>query len=88
LITEVFDLIHSIEYLCIIITTTKEGWDMIFGIILMFCGLMIALYPPLLAIIVAALLFVMGGVIVIMSYRYKKVSKKFDDPFIDFFMKL
>jgi Flp pilus assembly protein TadB len=61
---------------------------MVLGIILMFCAIMIALYPPLLSIIVAALLFMIGSFICIMGYRYKKMAKKFDDPFLDFFMKM
>lgn len=61
---------------------------MVLGIVLMFCGVMIALYPPLLAIIVAVLLFMAGSFVFIMSYRYKKMSKKINDPFLDFFMKM
>ena len=61
---------------------------MLLGIVLMFCGFMIAVFPPLLAIVVAVLLFILGSFIFIMSYRYKKMAKKFDDPFLDFFMKM
>lgn len=61
---------------------------MILGIIFILSGIMIALYPPLLSIIVAALLIAMGTIISIMSYRYKKMARRYDDPFLDFFMKL
>ena len=61
---------------------------MVLGIVLMFCGVMIALYPLLLAIIVATLLFMVGCFVFLMSYRYKKMSKKINDPFLDFFMKM
>ena len=61
---------------------------MIFGIILIICGILIALYPPLLSLVVAVLLVSAGALLVIMSYRYKKMARRFEDPFLDFFMKL
>jgi Flp pilus assembly protein TadB len=61
---------------------------MVLGTVLIFCGLMIAIYPPLLSIIVAVLLLILGSFIFVMSYRYKKMAKKYDDPFLDFFMKM
>ena len=61
---------------------------MILGIILIISGVLIALYPPLLAIIVAALLVAAGMILTVVSYRYKKMARRFEDPFLDFFMKL
>ncbi|MEA3489782.1 MAG: hypothetical protein U9R44_05535 [Candidatus Omnitrophota bacterium] len=61
---------------------------MISGIILIISGIMIALYPPLLSIIVAALLVAAGSLLLVVSYRYKKMSRRSEDPFLDFFMKL
>ena len=60
---------------------------MVFGIILIISGILIALYPPLLSLIVAILLISTGSVFAVMGYRYKKVSRSYNDPFIDFFMK-
>lgn len=50
-------------------------------------GILIALYPPLLSLIVAVLLVLSGIVLVAVSYRYKKAAKRFDNPFLDFFMR-
>ena len=61
---------------------------MVAGIILIINGILIALYPPLLSLIVAGLLMSVGTILAVMSYRYKKTSKRFDDPFIDFFIKM
>jgi len=61
---------------------------MILGIILILCGILIAIYPPLLSLIVAALLVSLGTIVLMMGYRYKKTQRQFDDPFLDFFMKM
>ncbi len=61
---------------------------MIAGIILVICGIMIALYPPLLSLVVAVLLISAGAVLCMVSYRYKRMARQSGDPFIDFFMKL
>ena len=60
---------------------------MVFGIMLIVAGLMIALYPPLLSIIVATVLIFVGSFLAIMSYRFKKMDKHFSDPFADFFIR-
>lgn len=61
---------------------------MVVGIILILCGILIAVYPPLLSLIVAGLLMSIGTILAVMSYRYKKMSKSFNDPFMDFFIKM
>ncbi|MDD4956248.1 MAG: hypothetical protein PHH49_01060 [Candidatus Omnitrophica bacterium] len=61
---------------------------MALGILILVSGVLIALYPPLLSLIVALLLIFAGVTITLMSYRYKKMSKRSEDPFFDFFMKL
>ena len=60
---------------------------MIAGIFLILAGIMIALYPPLLSIIIAMLLIFVGSVLTVMSYRFKKMNKHFSDPFTDFFFR-
>ena len=61
---------------------------MILGFILIICGLLIALYPPLLSIVVACIFIFIGVLITFISYRFKKTSVQIKDPFLDFFMKL
>lgn len=60
---------------------------MVFGIMLVVAGILIAVYPPLLSIIVASVLILFGVTITMVSYRVKKMQKRFDDPFVDFFFR-
>jgi len=61
---------------------------MIFGIIFILAGILIALYPPLLALIVAFILILSGTLFIYLSYSYKKASRRFDSPFMNFFFRL
>ncbi|MGD2278761.1 MAG: hypothetical protein PVH45_01545 [Candidatus Omnitrophota bacterium] len=61
---------------------------MLAGIILVICGILIAIYPPLLSLVVALLLIFLGSLLFVASWRYKKMARKYEDPFIDFFMKM
>ncbi len=61
---------------------------MLLGIILVFSGMLIAIYPPLLSIIVASLLIVLGVFIFYLSWRYKQATNRIEDPFVDFFMRM
>jgi len=61
---------------------------MILGIIFILAGISIALYPPLLSLIVAAILIFAGIFFISMGYYYKKASRRFDDPFMNFFFRL
>ena len=60
---------------------------MFLGIMFIIAGFLIAVYPPLLSLIVAGLLFFIGIVLVSISYHYKKMSKHMDNPFMDFFIR-
>ena len=60
---------------------------MIIGLIFILAGVLIALYPPLLSIIVASILIIIGVHILLISYYYKKIAKHFDNPFMDFFVR-
>lgn len=64
-----------------------EESTMVFGIMLVVAGILIAVYPPLLSIIVASVLILFGVTITMVSYRVKKMQKRFDDPFVDFFFR-
>jgi uncharacterized membrane protein HdeD (DUF308 family) len=61
---------------------------MFLGIVLIICGVLIALYPPLLSMIVAVLLIMAGIFVSIMAHSYRKAERRFKDPFVDFFMKM
>ena len=58
---------------------------MFLGIIFLFAGILIAIYPPLLSFVVAGVLIFIGISLISISYHYKRMSKHFDNPFFDFF---
>ena len=60
---------------------------MVVGIIFIIVGILIAAYPQLLSIIVAALLIMIGATLASMSYHFKKAKKEADNPFVDFFIR-
>lgn len=60
---------------------------MIVGIIFAIVGILIAAYPALLSIIVAAFLIMIGVTLALMSYHFKKLKREADNPFIDFFIR-
>ena len=60
---------------------------MLTGVVLFFCGILIALYPPLLSIVVAILLIFTGTFIFMISYKTRQMQNTFKDPFLDLFFK-
>ena len=60
---------------------------MAIGIIFIVVGILIAAFPKLLSIIVAAFLIMIGVTLASMSYHFKKIQKETDNPFVDFFIK-
>ena len=60
---------------------------MIVGVIFIVVGILIAMYPALLSIIVAAFLIMVGITLASISYHYKKIQREADNPFVDFFIR-
>ena len=60
---------------------------MLFGFFLILCGILIAIKPVLLSFIVAFILIFAGIFFVLLGYYYKRISHKFDNPFIEFFFR-
>ena len=60
---------------------------MAFGFILILAGVLIALYPPLLSIIVASLLILSGVLLMFISYSYRKLARSSQDPVARFFLR-
>ncbi len=60
---------------------------MIVGVIFIVVGILIAMYPALLSIIVATFLIMIGITLASISYHYKKIQREADNPFVDFFIK-
>jgi len=60
---------------------------MLIGVILVIAGILIAVYPVLLSLIVAFVLIFLGIIAFFVGYNFKKMEKRFDNPFIDFFVR-
>jgi len=60
---------------------------MIAGIILIGAGILIAVYPKLLSIIVASILIFIGTSILLLSLRFRRASRQWENPFVKFFMR-
>jgi len=60
---------------------------MLLGIVLLVAGVLIAIYPPFLSLVVAVILIFAGISLILISYHYKKMSKHIDNPFVDFFFR-
>lgn len=61
---------------------------MLGGIILIIAGILILMYPPLLSIIVAALLIFLGVTVVSIAYHNRKLRRHFDNPVVELFFRL
>jgi positive regulator of sigma E activity len=57
------------------------------GIILIVAGILIALYPPLLSIIVATLLILAGVAVLSIAHYNKKLRKHYDNPAVNLFFR-
>lgn len=57
---------------------------MITGIILILCGLLIAIFPALLSLIVAFFLIMQGIVILLLAYDYRRRARRSDVALIDY----
>ncbi len=57
---------------------------MVLGIVFIMGGLLILVYPKLLAIIVAFMLIFWGVSFMAVSYHYKKASRSLGSPYADF----
>ena len=59
---------------------------MLVGVLFLVAEILIAVYPPLLSLIVAGVMIFIGISLVSISYYYKKLSKRFENPYVDFFV--
>jgi len=60
---------------------------MLTGIVLVLCGILIAIYPTLLSLVVSMLLIFIGAFIFIVSSKTRQMKSTFKDPFLDLFFK-
>ncbi len=60
---------------------------MIFGILLILGGVLIALYPQLLSLIVASVLIFAGLFILLVGFKYRRTERRPGEAFYGTFMK-
>lgn len=57
------------------------------GFMLVIAGVLIAIYPPLLSIIVAVFLIMTGAMLLSIGYYHRKMQKHFDNPAVEAFFR-
>jgi uncharacterized membrane protein YesL len=60
---------------------------MVAGIILILAGILLVVYPPLLSIIVAAVLISFGLMVISVARFNRKHRRHFDNPTVEFFFR-
>ena len=60
---------------------------MLAGIVLIIAGVLIAIYPPLLSIIVAFFLVMMGAMLLSVGYYQRKMQRHLDNPAVEAFFR-
>ena len=68
----------------VVINDTRS---MLTGIVLLLAGILIALYPPLLAIIVASVLIALGLLLVVSAWYHRKRRRGGDNPIIELILR-
>ena len=61
---------------------------MLAGIILLVSGILIAVYPPLLSLIVASLLITSGVITLIIAYQNRRLPPDFRSPILRVFFRI
>lgn len=60
---------------------------MLAGIVFILAGVLLAVYPPLLSIIVAAFLIFVGVMVLSVARYNRKYKRHFENPTIEFFFR-
>jgi uncharacterized membrane protein HdeD (DUF308 family) len=66
---------------------TDEGRSMLTGIVLLLAGILIALYPPLLSIIVASVLIALGLLLALSAWYHRERRRGGDNPIIELILR-
>ena len=60
---------------------------MLAGVMFVIAGILIAVYPPLLSLIVAGLLLMTGSSMIAFSYFNRKLQRRSENPVVEFFFR-
>ena len=60
---------------------------MIVGVFLVVLGILIAIFPVLISYMIAFMLVMLGAVILMTSYRFKKMKTKVNNRVVDFLIR-
>ncbi|HSG11150.1 MAG TPA: hypothetical protein VLB10_05320 [Gammaproteobacteria bacterium] len=61
--------------------------DMIAGIVLILAGLLLVIYPPLLSLIVAVVLIMVGAALTAIAWQERKLQRHYRNPVVEFFIR-
>ena len=61
---------------------------MLGAIILILAGLLIALYPPLLSLIVASLLILVGVLVLVVAIQNRRLARSYRNPIVRVFFQI
>jgi len=60
---------------------------MVAGIVLIVAGVLLVVYPPLLSIIVAAILIGAGAMVISIAHYNRKSHRHYENPTVEFFFR-
>ena len=60
---------------------------MLTGIVVLLAGILIALYPPLLSIIIASILIALGLLPVVSAWYHRELQRRADNPVIELILR-
>ena len=61
---------------------------MLIGLFYVLAGILLFVHPQLLAFFVAGMFMFLGATMIYMSIYYRRISHRFNDPVIDFMLRL
>jgi hypothetical protein len=64
-----------------------EEKSMLTGIVLLLAGISIALYPPLLSIIIASILIALGLLLAVIAWYHRKLQRRGGNPIIQLILR-
>ena len=57
------------------------------GLLMIFAGVLLVIYPPLLSLIVAVFLILLGVAVVSIAWQERKLQRHYRNPVVEFFLR-
>lgn len=81
-------LLKNLRNLTVKVSQHNEGGIMIIGLMYILAGLILIIFPQILAFMVAFIFILTGISMMYMSRYYKRTSHRFNDSYMDFMFRL